>query len=49
MHIDSTREVFTIQGFKRRNKESKNTLRRFSNKKGNVLPNNLRRLFDIFH
>ena len=41
--------IFTMQGFERRNKESKNTLRRFSNKKGNVLPNNLRRLFDIFY
>ena len=41
-------EIFTMQGFERRNKESKNTLRRFSNNKGNVLTPNLKRLWDIF-
>ena len=40
--------IFTMQGFERRNKESKNTLRRFSNNKGNVLTPNLKRLWDIF-
>ena len=40
--------IFTIQGFERRNKESKNTLRRFSNGKRNVLNNNLSRLHDVF-
>ena len=40
--------IFSMQGFERRNKESKNTLRRFSNRKGNVLLNNLRRLYDVF-
>ena len=28
-------EIFTMQGFERRNKESKNTLQRFCNMKGN--------------
>ena len=41
--------IFTMQGFERRNKESKNTLHRFSNNKGNVLTNNLRRLFDVYY
>ena len=40
--------IWTMQGFERRNKESKHTLRRFSNKKENVLVPNLRRLWDIF-
>ena len=40
--------IFTMQGFERRNKESKNTLKRFSNNKGNVLTPNLKRLWDIF-
>ena len=40
--------VFTMQGFERRNKESKNTLRRFSNGKGNVIHNNVSRLLDVF-
>ena len=33
--------IFTMQGFERRNKESKNILRHFSNNQGNVLLNNL--------
>ena len=41
-------EILTMQGFERRNKESKNTLRWFSNGKGNVLNNNLSRLHDVF-
>ena len=40
--------VFTMQGFERRNKESKNTLRRFSNHRGNVVVPNMKRVFDIF-
>ena len=40
--------VFTMQGFERRNKESKNTLRRFSNNKGNLAVSNLRCLYDVF-
>ena len=41
--------VYTMQGFERRNKESKNTLRRFSNGKGLVLNNNVARLHDVFN
>ena len=41
--------IFTMQGFERRNKESKNTLKRFTNCKGNVLAANLRRLWDIYY
>ena len=40
--------IFTMQGFERRNKESKNTLRRFCNKNGDYLTQNLRRLYWIF-
>ena len=40
--------IFTMQGFERRNKESKNTLRRFSNGIGNIVIGNLKRLWDIF-
>ena len=40
--------VFTMQGFERRNKESKNTLRRFSNGIGNIVIGNLKRLWDVF-
>ena len=40
--------IFTMQGFERRNKESKNCMKRFSNGKGNVLVNNIKRVFDIF-
>ena len=40
--------VFTMQGFERRNKESKNTLRRFSNRIGNIIIGNIKRLWDIF-
>ena len=29
--------IFTMQGYERRNKESKNTLKRFTNSRGNVL------------
>ena len=41
--------IFTMQGFERRNKESKNTLKRFTNCKGNVLAANLRRLWDVYY
>ena len=41
--------IFTMQGFERRNKESKNTLRRFCNGKGDILSPNLKRLYDVFH
>ena len=41
--------IWTMQGFERRNKESKHTLKRFSNNKGNVLLANLRRLWDIYY
>ena len=40
--------IFTMQGFERRNKESKNTLSRFSNGIGNTLIANLKRLWDVF-
>ena len=40
--------IFTMQGFERRNKESKNTLSRFSNGNGNTLIANLKRLWDVF-
>ena len=40
--------IWIMQGFERRNKESKHTLKRFSSKKGNVLVPNLHRLWDIF-
>ena len=41
--------VFTMQGYERRNKESKNTLRQFSNKKGDIVTPNLKRLWDVFY
>ena len=40
--------VFTMQGFERRNKESKNTMKRFSNRKGNMTSQNMKRLWDVF-
>ena len=40
--------IFTMQGFERRNKESKNCFRRFTNKKSNFLVSTLRRLWDSF-
>ena len=41
--------IYTMQGFERRNKESKNTLKRFSNGKGDILSPNLKRLYDVFY
>ena len=40
--------IFSMQGFERRNKESKTCMRRFSNNKGNVVVNNIKRLHDVF-
>jgi hypothetical protein len=40
--------IFNMQGFERRNKESKNCMKRFSNNKGNMLVNNMRRIWDIY-
>ena len=40
--------VFTMQGFERRNKESKNILRQFSNMKNQMLSQILKRLWDSF-
>ena len=40
--------IFNVQGFKRRNKESKNCKRRFSNNIGNVVINNMKRVCDVF-
>ena len=40
--------VFNMQGFERRNKESKNCLKRFSNNSGNVVINNIARIYDVF-
>ena len=41
--------IFSMQGFEHRNKESKRTLRKFTNNKGNILQNNLGRLWDHFY
>ena len=41
--------IYTMQGFERRNKESKNTFRRFTNKKGNCILSSLRWLWELFH
>ena len=41
--------IFTMQGYERRNKESKNTLRRFNNNKGNIVIGNMKRLWDLFY
>ena len=40
--------VFCMQGFERRNKESKNIYKRFSNHSSNVMPTILGRLWDVF-
>ena len=36
--------IFNMKKFERRNKKSKNILRRFSNMKGNIVINNVRQL-----
>ena len=41
--------IFTMQGYERRNKESKNTLQRFSNNKGNIVVGNMKRLWDAYY
>ena len=41
--------VYTMQGFERRNKESKMALHRFTNKKGNIVKQSMIRLWDIFY
>ena len=41
--------IFTMQGFERWNKESKHTLKRFCNGKGDILKPNMKRLFDVFY
>ena len=40
--------IFTMQGFERRNKESKYFMKRFSNNAGNTCLNNMKRLWDRF-
>ena len=40
--------IFSMQGFERRNKESKNCMRRFCNHRGNIVVTNLKRVWDIF-
>ena len=40
--------IFTMQGYERRNKESKWSYSHHTNKKGNILTQNLNRLHDIF-
>lgn len=41
--------IYIIQGFERRNKESKNTMRRFNNNKSQKLEQNLKRLWDLLY
>jgi hypothetical protein len=40
--------IMNMQGYERRNKESKNIVRRFSNHRGNLVIPNLKRLWDVF-
>ena len=40
--------IFSMQGFESRNKESKCVLSKYSNHKGNLVINNLARLYDVF-
>ena len=40
--------IYSMQGYERRNKESKNAIRRFNNHCGNLVASNLRRLWDVF-
>ena len=41
--------IFTMQGFERRNKESKFTLQHHTNNKGNIIIQNLIKLFASFY
>ena len=40
--------IYSMQGFERRNKESKNCMKKFNNNKQHRIPQSLRRLWDIF-
>ena len=40
--------IFNMQGFERRNKESKNCMKRFCNHRGNTCVSNMKRLIDVF-
>ena len=40
--------IFTMQGFERRNKESKNCFKRFCNYRGNICVSIMGRLWDVF-
>jgi hypothetical protein len=41
--------IFTMQGFERRNKESKNCMKRFNNYKANMTIGNLDKLYNVFN
>ena len=41
--------IFSMQGFERRNKESKSCVKKFLNNRGNILVNNLRRIWDVYN
>ena len=41
--------IFTIQGFERRKKESKNIFRSNTNKQGNQVLQCMKRLWDVFY
>lgn len=41
--------IYSMQGYERRNKESKNVLKRFNNYKGNMVQNSLKHLWDVFY
>ena len=41
--------IFTMQGFERRNEKAKNTMKRFSNNKGNVVVANVKKILDVYH
>ena len=40
--------IYSMQGVERRNKESKNCAKRFSNYRGNLCISTMNRLFDVF-
>ena len=40
--------IFTMQGFERKNKESKNNYKWFTNKKGDFVLQKLKQLWDVF-
>ena len=41
--------LFTIQGYEHKNKESKNTLQKFTNQKGNLVKQSSKRLCGIYY